>query len=119
MTDQPMDPRDDRLDDVDAPRDVERDNDEPVVNLDKADDEPDAEHETADDKYIQVIDGRPETTGHEVQGGVDTAAEHEAADRADDTAGDPDRDPDELGFKGDMYTTEPGTERSTGGSTRA
>ena len=52
MTDQTLDPRDDRLDD-----------DEPVVNLDTADDEVAAEDETADDKYVQVIDGRPETLG--------------------------------------------------------
>ena len=74
MTDQPMDPRDDRLDDIDAPRDAQQHPDEPVVNLDKPADEPDAEHETADDKYIQVIDGRPETTGHEVQDGTEGSA---------------------------------------------
>ena len=97
MTDQPLDPRDDRLDDVDVPRDAVPDPDQPVVDLDRAADEVDGEHETADDKYIQVIDGRPETLGLEPADG--TAPE--------------DRRDDELGFKGDMYTTEPGTEGSS------
>ncbi len=105
MTDQPMDPRDDRLDDVDVPRDTDHDNDEPVVNLDQAQDEVDGEHETADDKYIQVIDGRPETLGYEGEG---DAPEVDAD--MDDVHGRDRRDPDAVGFKDDMYTTEPGTE---------
>lgn len=97
MTDQPLDPRDDRLDDVDAPRDAVLDPDQPVVDLDRVDDEVDGEHETADDKYIQVVDGRPETLGVEPRDGAVPDAPRD----------------DELGFKGDMYTTEPGTEGSS------
>ena len=67
MTDPTLDPRDDRLDDVDVPRDPIRDMDEPVVNLDSASDDAAtdevADEESADDKYIQVVDGRPETLG--------------------------------------------------------
>lgn len=79
MTDPTLDPRESRLDDVDAPRedvaaledvdDPREDSsalDEPLVNLDATDDEVEGE-ESADDKYIQVIDGRPETLGVEVQ----------------------------------------------------
>ncbi len=73
MTDPTLDPRESRLDDVDAPRedvDAPREDiqalDEPLVNLDATDDEVEGE-ESADDKYIQVIDGRPETLGVDVQ----------------------------------------------------
>ena len=81
MTDPTLDPREGRLDDVDAPRedvraledvDAPREDitalDEPLVNLDATADEIEGE-ESADDKYIQVIDGRPETLGVEVQDG--------------------------------------------------
>ncbi|HHU38768.1 MAG TPA: hypothetical protein GXZ45_05770 [Propionibacterium sp.] len=88
MTDQPMDPRDDRLDDVDAPREVRPEGDETVVNLDRVDEEVDGEHQTADDKYIDVVDGRPETLGAEKKSGT----------------------PDDVGFADDMWKTEPGSE---------
>ena len=108
MTDQPMDPRDDRLDDVDVPRDAHRGDAEPVVNLDQANEEVDGEHQTADDKYIQVIDGRPETLGYEGEGDAP-----EADEDVDNVHGRDRRNPDDLGFRGDMYTTEPGTEGSS------
>lgn len=68
MTDPTLDPRESRLDDVDAPREDIQALDEPLVNLDATDDEVEGE-ESADDKYVQVIDGRPETLGVDVQDG--------------------------------------------------
>ena len=68
MTDPTLDPRDDRLDDIDAPRDGVDAVDEPIVNLDETEDRP-VEEQTSDDKYVQVIDGRPESLGVEVQDG--------------------------------------------------
>lgn len=68
MTDPTLDPRDDRLDDIDAPRDGVDAVDEPIVNLDETEDRP-VEEQTSDHKYVQVIDGRPETLGVEVQDG--------------------------------------------------
>ncbi|MDO5533935.1 MAG: hypothetical protein Q4F65_04705 [Propionibacteriaceae bacterium] len=76
MTDAPLDPRidprndlpQDHLDDVDAPRDRVPEGDDPVVNLDAPAERP-GEEETSDDKYINVVDGRPETLGAETQDG--------------------------------------------------
>lgn len=68
MTNPTLDPRESRLDDVDAPREDIQALDEPLVNLDATDDEVEGE-ESADDKYVQVIDGRPETLGVDVQDG--------------------------------------------------
>ena len=65
MTDRTLDPRDDRLDDEDVPRDPVTDVDEPLVDLDATHDETAEGEESADDKYIQVIDGRPETLGYD------------------------------------------------------
>lgn len=67
MTDRTLDPRDDRLDD-DAPRDPVTDVAEPVVDLDALTHEEAEGEESSDDKYIQVIDGRPETLGFEKKG---------------------------------------------------
>ena len=65
MTDPILNPREHRLDDPDVPRDPNDDVDEPLVNLDATPEEP--SDDEAADKYIQVIDGRPETLGVEKQ----------------------------------------------------
>lgn len=49
--------------------DERRDTDGPVVDLDRQGADTPVEEQSADDKYIDVIDGRPETLGYETQDG--------------------------------------------------